>query len=894
MLLRQLERLGLAPESRPDADEQWVALLDRVSRAYQEGAQDRYLLKRSVRVVAAEMTELNAQLERQAATTVALERDRLEAILTALTDGFASIDLEGALQRWNPAAETILGPLEAGERLLGRFAFDRAEVIPGAVGPVVDRLLLEGRLQDDNVHLVDDPSRILSVLLFPITGGGALTGIGVTFRDVTEQVRDADTLRRLALAVDASADAIYLTNPQGEIEYVNSAFTTITGWSRSEIVGLNPRVFKSGRTDPATYTEMWETLGRGRVWSGQLINRRRVDLGEGEVAYEDFWSQSTIAPYFSATGALLGYVALQRDVTEQVRAERRRQGNELASRLRVECGAALHGRAPLPERLQLVLRTITEHLRRDGDAEFSAVLCIEAQGEGCAGMTAAVGPDAQSWRETLTRILGADVGTVRGVRRFGPDLGDSVDVDPRWGVVVEVMPDSEVHGHLVLLADQPITRSDPLRDAVVAIAEMAALTIAEERSRRVAEEARQAAEQAAGAKSAFLANMSHEIRTPMNGVLGMLELLGETRLEGQQREYLDVARSSAQTLLTIINDILDLSRIEAGKVEIEEVPLQLHELVASLAALFAGTASTQGVGLSAAVDSAVPTAVMGDPTRLRQVLANLVGNAIKFTQRGQVFVHVSLADVDDSGGDADSRIRFDVVDTGIGIPESRLESIFESFSQADSSTTRRFGGTGLGLAISRQLVELMGGEISVTSVEGKGTTFSFTVPLPVVEEPEHLPVSAGADRSADGSADPTPLHGEVLLVEDNAVNRHVGAGMLRRLGLAVTLAEDGSEALAKLDGGRFDVVLMDCQMPVMDGFEATAAIRDLERGTRARLPIVALTADAMAGAAEQCLSAGMDGYLSKPYSLAELRSALEPWLSPPGSNAMPGRGSATL
>jgi signal transduction histidine kinase/CheY-like chemotaxis protein len=445
------------------------------------------------------------------------------------------------------------------------------------------------------------------------------------------------------------------------------------------------------------------------------------------------------------------------------------------------------------------------------------------------------------------------------------------------------MPESDVRGHLILLADRQIGRSDTLRDAVIAVSDMVGLTIAEERARRVAEQARQAAEQAATAKSQFLANMSHEIRTPMNGVLGMLELLSDTDLDARQLDYVDVARSSAQTLLTIINDILDLSRIEAGKIDIEHVPVRIREVVNSSTALFSGTASMQGVALFTEIADNVPEVVLGDPTRLRQVLTNLIGNAIKFTARGQVTVAVRVAP--EAAADT---ISFEVTDTGIGIPASRLKQIFESFAQADTSTTRRFGGTGLGLAICRHLVTLMSGDISVTSVEGEGTTFAFSLPMPVADDATTAAPDASFAPEKDQVPPSTPalLGGHVLLVEDNAVNRHVGAGMLHRLGIEVTMAEDGQQALEAIAKQNFDLVLMDCQMPVMDGFEATRALRENERAAGTRLPVVALTADAMAGAAEQCYAAGMDAYLAKPYSLDGLGSALEPWLSADVRNAV--------
>ena len=876
-LRRQLARLGVDPEAAPTDPELWRALLQRVSKAYEEGAQDRYLLKRSLSTVSAEMAELNDQLRSRAESRVAAERDRLEAIISALSDGFATLELDGSLHSWNPAAESLLGPLATGCPVLDRFRFGAA--VPPLItsDALLDLLRSRGPLRDDDASVVlpDGAEVRVSLLIFGITQAGEITGIGVTFRDISDRVRAEESLRRLAMAVDASADAIYITGPTGEIEYANEAFAAVTGWTLEEVRGQNPRVFKSGRTEPATYEDMWRQLGAGKVWSGRVVNRRRVRAADGSVAGEDYWAQSTIAPYFGESGALLGFVALQRDVTEVVRIEQRRWGEALASQLRVECGAALHdASAPLVDRITAVLGVLRRSLAELGGGEWTCVMVIDGGQADCDGMELALGPEHDTWRQAVEGTLGGSLAAVDTARRVGPDAGDTGPT-ARMGLVVPLSPEAGITGHLVLLASTDFPRNDSIRDAVVAVAEMLALSIAEERAKRATEAARLAAEEAARAKSQFLANMSHEIRTPMNGVLGMLDLLGATSLDEQQHDFLAVAQSSAETLLTVINDILDFSRIEAGQVHIEAVPFDLHHLADGVTALFAGQASRSGVQLSCQLADDVPVWVVGDPTRLRQVLSNLVGNAVKFTRRGRITVLVSQVE----RAEGLSRVRFAVSDTGIGIPQDALASIFDSFAQADSSTTRRFGGTGLGLAISRQLVTLMGGVIGVDSAEGVGTTFHFEVPLP-------LPAQAATDGpgSADEAGapvtplDPATLHGRVLLVEDNAVNRRVGEGMLTRLGLAVEVAVDGRQAIDRLASEGFDAVLMDCQMPVMDGFEATRALRRMEQDG-SHTPVIALTADAMAGAAEQCLAAGMDAYLSKPYTFEGLRGALVPWLS---------------
>ena len=804
--------------------------------------------------------------------------------------------------------------------------------------------------------------------------------------DITVRKQQENQLRKLILAVEQSPDSIVITDINARIEYVNDAFQRNTGYTKEEAIGINPRVLKSGRTPQSTYDDMWATLSRGEIWRGELVNRRK-DQSE----YVEF---ANIAPIRQPDGEITHYLAIKEDITEKKamldELERHREHLEQLIEIRTaELNTTIHERDALFDAASTGIVLLKDRIIMRCNRRMDEMLGY-AFGE-------QIGQSTRIWFHDDNAYINA------GNQIYPNILHGKIDVRE---MNLLRKDGSSLWCRTFSRAIDP---ADPTRGNVVVFEDVTAERAATEQMRA----AKTLAENAVRMKSDFLANMSHEIRTPMNAIIGMSHLAMKTELTPRQRDYMKKIQWSSQHLLGIINDILDLSKIEAGKMTVESIDFELDQVLENVIGLISEKAAAKNLELILEIDADVPHSLIGDPLRIGQVLINYANNAVKFTEQGNIAIRVAVA----RASSRELILNFSVSDTGIGLDEEQRNRLFQSFEQADSSTTRKYGGTGLGLAISRQLVSLMGGEVGVDSKLGTGSTFWFTVPLGhregkqqqllpapdlrgrrvlVIDDNDHarevigdmlsnmsfvvslapsglagiaeivraanagepyeivfldwqmpgldgiatarkisdsMPMNAphmvmitayGRDevmkaaddariddvlikpvtssllfdtamrilgstqtsqlRSAEHPAPGTDLAAiagaRILLVEDNELNQEVAMELLHQAGFLVDIADNGAIAMNMLNNQDkdYDMVLMDMQMPVMDGVTATHEIR--KQAKWSALPIIAMTANAMASDRDRCIDAGMNDYLVKPIDPDQLWMTLRRWIKP--------------
>ena len=637
-------------------------------------------------------------------------------------------------------------------------------------------------------------------------------------RDISERTQTEERMRTLIQVIEQSPVCIVMTDAFGNIEYVNPKFTQISGYSFEEVKGQNPRILNSGQKSVEEYKELWTTISSGRQWRGEFLNKHK----DGSLYYES----ALIAPILDARGEIVHYVAIKEDITQRRRTEEELRKKEINFKKIVDI---------LP---QLVSYVDREMRYRFVNSAYASFFPADPIGK-C--VREVIGDDAfeKSKRHIEQVFLGKTVHFSATLPY--PGIGERfIDVY----LIPDYSSQGTVEGYYAILND--LSHLKKIEDSL----------------RRAKDEA----ETASRLKSEFLANMSHEIRTPLNGILGMLQLMQSTNLDAEQQDCLYTAIKSSERLTRLLSDILDISKIEADKLVFREHPFDIEDVEQALKELFSQAIKERKVTYAFRRDSHVPRQVVGDEARLVQVLFNLVGNSLKFTEAGSVTVDVSVLPF--TAG-APLRLLFSVRDTGLGMSDQTQLDIFEPFIQSDGSYTRKHQGVGLGLTIVRKLVQRMGGTLCMDSALGEGTSIYFSLPLSPAAE-------CGLDAECvPGNTD--ALRGlKVLMVEDDAVNLLCGQRLLQNAGCVVTSARNGQEALERLLDEAFDLVLMDIQMPVLDGIQTTKAIRHAAPFAHiSDIPIIALTAHAMAGDQEKFLAAEMNGYMSKPFDLRKMNAEIE-------------------
>ena len=639
--------------------------------------------------------------------------------------------------------------------------------------------------------------------------------------DITERKTSEATLTKLSKALEQSLSSVMITDLDATIEYVNQAFINNTGYRREEIIGQKPNLLKSGKTSRAIYDAMWLALLAGKTWQGEIINVNK----QGQEFIELTW----ISPIRQDNQTISHYLSIKEDITERKKTEI--PLTKLSMALEQSQSSVMI--TDLNATIEYVNQTFVNTTGYSRE---------EIIGQKPSLLKSSKTPH-QTHDEMWVALLAGKAwqGEVVNVNKLGQEFIELTWISP-------IRQDNGVITHYLGVKEEITSRKTT----------EALLVAAKER-----------AENLSKTKSQFLANMSHEIRTPMTAIMGFSDLALLDAMPATTHNYLQDISTASKHLLTILNDILDLSKLEAGQMSLQLAHFNLADLQSTLYGLFINTAQKKGLSLIIEIETQVPNAFIGDSLRLRQVLINLLGNAIKFTQQGSVTLKISLQQLNAS----EAQILFAVTDTGMGISAEQQDKLFQPFSQVDDGFSRNFNGTGLGLTISQDLVQLMGSSIKLDSHVGLGSCFSFELILPL----ENLSTTK-SQVSPTISLKPEPLRGvRILVAEDDAFNQTVIFKMLKYYGARTVMTNNGLEALEALEQNLFDIVLMDLHMPAMNGYEATLAIRKQAR--YAQLPVIALSASVTETDRQRCWESGMNAFIAKPINKHELLSTLQQWLT---------------